>query len=104
MGRKRVGKFMNIFSITEHGVPIFEGTIDQVGNMLNMTRCDIYDAIDDSTLIEGKYLIHKRTESEISSNMLHDHLFNSDGSRRYEYRSGFPNRYKDASSKRFTPM
>ena len=95
---------MNIFSITEHGVPIFEGTIDQVGNMLNMTRCDIYDAIDDQTLVKGKYLVHKRTEEEISANMLQEHLFNSDGSRKYEYRQGFPNRYKDASSRRFTAM
>ena len=95
---------MNIFSITEHGVPIFEGTIDQVGNLLHMTRCDIYDAIDDGRLVGGKYLVHKRDEAEISTNMLQEHLFNSDGSRKYEYRQGFPNRYKDASSRRFTPM
>lgn len=99
-----MGELMNIFIVREHGIPVFEGGIDQTANLLKVSKSDIYDAVDDETLVRGRYTVEKKTEEEIRSDSLQEHLFNPDGTRRYEYKKNFPNRYKDASSRRFTPM
>lgn len=95
---------MNIFTVKEHGLQIFEGNIEQVSNMLKVSKGEIYDAKNGDVLIRGKYTVWLKTEEELTKEAIHDHLYNPDGSRRYEYKKGFPNRYKDASCVRFTPL
>lgn len=95
---------MNIFTVREQGVPIFDGNIEQVSNMLKVSKGEIYDAKNGDVLIKGKYTVVLKTEEELTKEAIHDHLYNPDGSRRYDYKKGFPNRYKDASCVRFTPL
>ena len=95
---------MNIFTVREQGVPIFDGNIEQVSNMLKVSKGEIYDAKNGDVLIKGKYTVVLKTEEELTKEAIREHLYNPDGSRKYQYKKGFPNRYKDASCVRFTPL
>lgn len=80
----------------------FEGTINQIANILKVTRPEIYDAKNTGKWIKD----HKITQiyREVQRSDIDEHLFNENGTRKYEYKYGFPNRYKGSSGVRFSPM
>lgn len=104
MGRRGVDEPVNVFNVYEKGIQIFEGNAEQVSNLLKVSKGEIYDAKNGDVLIRGKYTVWLKSEEEITKEAIHDHLWTADGRRKYEYKKGMPNRYKDASSVRFTPL
>ena len=94
---------MSVFVVREHGVPIFEGGAEQVANLLKVPKMDVY-AASSETVFKNRYTVYQKTEEEITAQTIKEHLFNPDGSRKYEYKKGYPNRSKDASCVRFTAL
>ena len=111
MGRQRVGEYMRdqiYYVIDDKGHVVFDGTLKVIGNRFKMDEQEIKkvivkgEKILDSLKIITAYQYNNRNVTKSIS--VQEHLFNEDGSRKYEYRRGYPNRYKDASCVRFTPL
>lgn len=88
------------------GYIVFEGTIRQIENFLRIDKEKIIKAIYSDGFIKGYQIISVFDNNQIKEKQItrQEHLFNEDGSRRYQYRHGYPNRYKDSHSVRFTPL
>lgn len=87
-----------------NGEIVCEGSADRVSNILKISKIGLIDACKEKRIVKGKYIIYEADKETITPSKLHDHLYREDGGRAYEYKKGFPNRYKDASCVRFTPL
>lgn len=103
-----MGEYLTTYNVqTEKGVVIFTGTIKQISSYFNTTEKIIY-----TCYYSGKQYLHKYWivpvtvdyDTNISPDKIHDHLWTEDGKRCYDRRQGYPNRYKDSSGRRFTPL
>ena len=101
-----MGEYMsdNYIARDLNGTVICEGSADRVSNILRITRIGLIDACNEKRIIKGKYMVSSTDKEDITPSKLRDHLFREDGGRAYEYKKGYPNRYKDASCVRFTPL
>ena len=91
----------------DSGITIFEGSLRQIGNQFDMPRELVYKYYSEGKKIVDKYTIYKATEEfdyKAQPESIQEHLFTPDGNRRYEYKKGYPNRYRDAGCRRFTPL
>ena len=92
---------------TEKGVVIFTGTIKQIAANYNTSEKTIYTAYyEGKRLFDQYYIVPYSTEYDttISPAKIQEHLWTEDGKRNYEYKAGYPNRYRDAACRRFTPL
>ena len=95
------------YVIDEKGKVVFDGTMKVLANHFGMSENDIRKIflqgkkLNGWTILTAYQFNAERTTTTVS---LQEHLFNEDGTRRYEFRHGYPNRYKDASCRRFTPL
>lgn len=105
---KKYDNAKGVFKLkNDSGVTIFEGSLRQIGNQFNMTREAVHKCYDEGKKIANKYAIYKATEDfdyKETPESITEHLFTPDGHRRYERKKGYPNRYKDAGCRRFTPL
>ena len=87
------------------GNTVCVGNAENVASILKITTMGLVEAYNNNSIVKGKYLIYKADDKDlVTPSKLHDHLFREDGGRAYEYKQGYPNRYKDASCVRFTPL
>lgn len=86
------------------GCVICDGSADRVANILKITKMDLVTSCKDKLIVKGKYLIFEKDKEIITQSKIENHLFREDGGRAYDYKKGYPNRYKDASCVRFTPL
>lgn len=84
---------------------IFEGNTIQICEFLHATQNTINKARNEGKLVNGKYYILFEKEQPITKKFNNrSHLYTEKGERSYEQKKGCPNRYKDASCVRFTPL
>lgn len=87
------------------GNTVCVGNSENVASILKITSMSLVEAYNNNSIVKGKYLIYKADDKDlVTPSKLHEHLFREDGGRAYEYKPGYPNRYKDASCVRFTPL
>ena len=103
-----MGEYLTGYHVkTDKGVIIFTGSIKQIADYFNTSDRLIYKCYYEGKRYLNQYWIVPYSieyDKNISPSQLHEHLFTSDGKRNYEYRAGYPNRYKDSSCRRFTPL
>lgn len=87
---------------TATGEIAFEGTISQIANLLKVTKGDVYDAKNTGKWIKDYKIIP--SYKAVTRSDIDEHLYDEKGARKYEYKYGFPNRYKGSSGVRFTPL
>lgn len=88
------------------GIVVFEGTSTRISNFLRIDKTKFLNAYYSTGWINGYQILSIFENNELKENNVskQNHLFNEDGSRRYYYRKGYPNRYKDSHCVRFTPL
>lgn len=92
-----------MFKLYDKNELVFEGNIEQVANLLNVSQSDIQSIKNTGETINGKYKVTEIV-TKITSTDVENHLFKENGTRLYNRKPGYPNRYKDASCVRFTPL
>lgn len=92
---------------TDKGIIIFTGTIKQISNNFNTSEHLINKCYyEGKKLFDQYYIVPFSVEydTNISPQSIEEHLWTPDGKRNYEHKRGYPNRYKDAACRRFTPL
>lgn len=87
---------------TATGELAYEGTISQIANLLKVSKGDVYDAKNTGKWLKDYKIIH--STKLVTRSDVEQHLYDERGARRYEYKHGYPNRYKGSSGVRFTPL
>lgn len=107
MGRKRMGETIKYHVKTEKGIIVFTGSIKQISANFNVSDRVIYKAYYEGKKILDQYFIVPTStdyDTNVSPAQIQEHLWTEDGKRNYEHKVGYPNRYKDSSCVRFTPL
>ena len=103
-----VGKNPFVFNVkNEKGLIIFTGTIKQIAANFNASDGNIYKCYYEGKRYMDQYSIIPvdcDRDTTISQAKIQEHLWTDKGARNYEYKKGYPNRYKDAACRRFTPL
>ena len=95
----------NFIAKTIDGEIVCEGTAERVANILKVTKLAVFEACKNKQVVRGKYLLYDADSKDaMTPSKLKEHLYKEDGRRAYGYKKGYPNRYKDASCVRFTPL
>ena len=92
---------------TEQGVIIYTGSILQIADYFSTSDRIIYKCYYEGKKYLNKYWIVPYSieyDSNVSPSKIQEHLWTPDRKRNYEYKQGYPNRYKDSSCRRFTPL
>lgn len=108
MGEYITGKNPIVYNVTnDKGLIIFTGTMKQIAARFNTDDRLMYKYYYEGKKFLNTYTIAPATsefDTDMSPLQLKEHLWTEKGRRNYEYKKGYPNRYRDASCRRFTPL
>lgn len=105
MGGKRVGANIEYLKVRDtNGMVLFSGTPEEIAVMLKIDVKEVNHSRECGRLVRNKYRIELDNDANTVPRSVKEHLFDEFGNRRYEWKPNMPNRYKDASCRRFSPL